>query len=461
MTELAEEAAGSTSAPAASMLEPEETTTDVPVQELVKQLSENQAKGLLVKMVNQFPSLYKLVHDAMSEFIATGGGDLAAGKAAGSSDTDESDDLDQRKLFIRGLPWVVTEKAVRKVFQEYGEITECAICVDRVTRRSRGYGFLTYKTVESAQLALRSPAKEIGGRTTQCNLACERSRKNRKGGNGNSNSSRGGNVDRRRGHNNGSSSSNNADSSAPNAHHGAHKDKGQRHDSGGARARFDGSSHSANNSRATSHGGQRRQQYHNHNSQQRYHEQQPPPHQQLGHDPAFGHFAQHLQHTHPHQQQQQHFAFEHDSGLGQPRQQHANAAGPVLSAGESPFSSYGHHNAFMANTGAGLAPNANPYALDPQQLHAQQRTQFGVSSLQPQHEGSAVNGATADGTLPASLESSFNSMLSLYGSPHGVHQSQTPSSLQGGGGGGVGGLIMKPDNAGMVPAGLSGGIGWH
>jgi len=42
---------------------------------------------------------------------------------------------------------------------------------DRQTQKSRGFGFVRFKTAGSASRALQEPAKEIDGRTTQCNLA--------------------------------------------------------------------------------------------------------------------------------------------------------------------------------------------------------------------------------------------------------------------------------------------------
>ncbi|KAL5134914.1 UBP1-associated protein 2C [Glycine soja] len=58
-------------------------------------------------------------------------------------------------------------------FQEHGEIEEGAVIYDKVTGKSRGYGFITFKNMESTQQALRAPSKLIDGRLAVCNLACE------------------------------------------------------------------------------------------------------------------------------------------------------------------------------------------------------------------------------------------------------------------------------------------------
>ncbi|GMH29358.1 hypothetical protein Nepgr_031201 [Nepenthes gracilis] len=78
-----------------------------------------------------------------------------------------------RKLFVRGLAWNTTSETLCAAFLEHGEIEEGAVIVDKGTGKSRGYGFITYKHMESAQHALRAPSKLIDGRMAACNLACE------------------------------------------------------------------------------------------------------------------------------------------------------------------------------------------------------------------------------------------------------------------------------------------------
>ncbi|KAG6532642.1 UBP1-associated protein 2C-like [Zingiber officinale] len=82
-------------------------------------------------------------------------------------------DLDQiqRKLFIRGLGMDTTTDAVRSLFSIYGEVEEAAVIVDRITGKSRGYGFVTFRHVDGALLALKEPSKKIDGRMTVTQLA--------------------------------------------------------------------------------------------------------------------------------------------------------------------------------------------------------------------------------------------------------------------------------------------------
>lgn len=48
-----------------------------------------------------------------------------------------------------------------QAFQEHGGIEEGAVIYDKVTGKSRGYGFVTFTDMESAQRALKAPSKMI------------------------------------------------------------------------------------------------------------------------------------------------------------------------------------------------------------------------------------------------------------------------------------------------------------
>lgn len=93
-----------------------------------------------------------------------------------------ADDLANRKLFIRGLAWGTTDDGLRAAFAEYGEIAEGGVAVDRISGKSRGFGFVTFTTAAEAQSALREPAKLIDGRQTICNLASAGAQQRQPGG---------------------------------------------------------------------------------------------------------------------------------------------------------------------------------------------------------------------------------------------------------------------------------------
>ncbi|KAK6154291.1 hypothetical protein DH2020_008539 [Rehmannia glutinosa] len=80
-------------------------------------------------------------------------------------------DATQRKLFIRGLGWETTTDKLRALFSSYGELDEAVVILDKVTGKSKGYGFITFKHIDGAIMALKEPSKKIDGRMTVTQLA--------------------------------------------------------------------------------------------------------------------------------------------------------------------------------------------------------------------------------------------------------------------------------------------------
>lgn len=84
-----------------------------------------------------------------------------------SADRDPS----RRKLFIRGLGWDTTTEKLRALFSAYGDLEEAIVILDKATGKSKGYGFITFRHVDGALLALKDPSKKIDGRMTVTQLA--------------------------------------------------------------------------------------------------------------------------------------------------------------------------------------------------------------------------------------------------------------------------------------------------
>ncbi|KAA8519679.1 hypothetical protein F0562_013876 [Nyssa sinensis] len=80
-------------------------------------------------------------------------------------------DLAKRKLFIRGLGWETTTQKLRNIFSSFGELEEAIIITDNATGKSKGYGFVTFKHIDGASLALKEPSKKVDGRMTVTQLA--------------------------------------------------------------------------------------------------------------------------------------------------------------------------------------------------------------------------------------------------------------------------------------------------
>ncbi|KAF8395639.1 hypothetical protein HHK36_019589 [Tetracentron sinense] len=76
-----------------------------------------------------------------------------------------------RKIFVHGLGWDTTAETLANVFKQYGEIEECKSVCDKISGKSKGYGFILFKNRSGARKALKEPQKKIGSRMTACQLA--------------------------------------------------------------------------------------------------------------------------------------------------------------------------------------------------------------------------------------------------------------------------------------------------
>ena len=77
-----------------------------------------------------------------------------------------------KKLYVGGLPYETTEGELRSLFEQAGTVESVAIISDRMSGRSKGFGFVEMATDEEAQSAIEKlNGKELGGRTLVVNEA--------------------------------------------------------------------------------------------------------------------------------------------------------------------------------------------------------------------------------------------------------------------------------------------------
>ncbi|PIN11954.1 putative RNA-binding protein (RRM superfamily) [Handroanthus impetiginosus] len=61
--------------------------------------------------------------------------------------------LTSPKLFVSGLSRNTTDENLYKAFAPFGRLLEAKVIIDRGSGRSKGFGFVTYETVEEAEKA--------------------------------------------------------------------------------------------------------------------------------------------------------------------------------------------------------------------------------------------------------------------------------------------------------------------
>lgn len=77
-----------------------------------------------------------------------------------------------KKLFVGGLPWATTNDDLRDLFSQAGNVTSATIITDKVTKRSRGFGFVEFDDDNAADQAVSMfNDKEYNGRTLMVNEA--------------------------------------------------------------------------------------------------------------------------------------------------------------------------------------------------------------------------------------------------------------------------------------------------
>ncbi|MBI4022027.1 MAG: RNA-binding protein [Candidatus Andersenbacteria bacterium] len=77
-----------------------------------------------------------------------------------------------KKLYIGGLSYDTTESGLREAFAQAGAVASVAIISDKMSGRSRGFGFVEMENDEEAKAAIEMwHGKELDGRSLIVNEA--------------------------------------------------------------------------------------------------------------------------------------------------------------------------------------------------------------------------------------------------------------------------------------------------
>ncbi|KAH8250299.1 hypothetical protein KR026_010431 [Drosophila bipectinata] len=90
-------------------------------------------------------------------------------------DCDEITEPEQlRKLFIGGLDYRTTDEGLKAHFEKWGNIVDVVVMKDPKTKRSRGFGFITYSQSYMIDNAQNARPHKIDGRTVEPKRAVPR-----------------------------------------------------------------------------------------------------------------------------------------------------------------------------------------------------------------------------------------------------------------------------------------------
>ncbi|HVN26200.1 MAG TPA: RNA-binding protein [Candidatus Paceibacterota bacterium] len=76
------------------------------------------------------------------------------------------------KLYVGGLPYSTTQDELQDAFSKAGQVVSASIIMDKMTGRSRGFGFVEMNSDTDAQAAIEMwNGKDLGGRKLTVNEA--------------------------------------------------------------------------------------------------------------------------------------------------------------------------------------------------------------------------------------------------------------------------------------------------
>uniref|UniRef100_K3WL69 RRM domain-containing protein n=1 Tax=Globisporangium ultimum (strain ATCC 200006 / CBS 805.95 / DAOM BR144) TaxID=431595 RepID=K3WL69_GLOUD len=78
------------------------------------------------------------------------------------------------KIFIGGLSYETTDEKLRSYFAAYGSVTDAVVMKDPISRRSRGFGFITYADPGCVDRALAHPNHILDSRRVEAKRAVPR-----------------------------------------------------------------------------------------------------------------------------------------------------------------------------------------------------------------------------------------------------------------------------------------------
>lgn len=77
-----------------------------------------------------------------------------------------------KKLYVGGLPYSTTDDQIRDAFAQCGPVLSATVIMDRMSGRSKGFGFVEMENDEDAQKAIEMwNGKDFGGRNLTVNEA--------------------------------------------------------------------------------------------------------------------------------------------------------------------------------------------------------------------------------------------------------------------------------------------------
>ncbi|KAI8420988.1 hypothetical protein MSG28_008132 [Choristoneura fumiferana] len=95
-------------------------------------------------------------------------------KPSGGGGDEYEEPEHMRKLFIGGLDYRTTDTSLKEFYEQWGEIVDVVVMKDPQTKRSRGFGFITYSRAQMVDDAQSNRPHKIDGRVVEPKRAVPR-----------------------------------------------------------------------------------------------------------------------------------------------------------------------------------------------------------------------------------------------------------------------------------------------
>ncbi|MEK7139151.1 MAG: RNA-binding protein [Patescibacteria group bacterium] len=77
-----------------------------------------------------------------------------------------------KKLYVGNLSYSTTDDSMRAAFAQYSEVTSASVVIDKMSGRSRGFGFVEFSNDSDADSAIAAMnGKDLDGRAIVVNEA--------------------------------------------------------------------------------------------------------------------------------------------------------------------------------------------------------------------------------------------------------------------------------------------------
>jgi len=93
--------------------------------------------------------------------------------------------MNSNKLYVGGLPFSISDGQLSELFAPHGTVESARVITDRMTGRSRGFGFVEMSTQAEAEAAAESlNGTQLEGRNLTVNEAKQKEKRSGGGGRG-------------------------------------------------------------------------------------------------------------------------------------------------------------------------------------------------------------------------------------------------------------------------------------